>query len=55
MVHVASSRRSHGREVKFGRFDGIGCDIVEVGPNYSSVVVVLISAHRNILVFCFSI
>jgi hypothetical protein len=50
-VHVASSLRSHGREAKDG---GIGCSAVEVGPNYPSVVV-FISTHRGILVFCFCI
>jgi hypothetical protein len=54
MVHVASSQRSRGREAKDGRFDGVECDVVEVGPNYPSVVVVFILAHRGILVFCFS-
>jgi hypothetical protein len=54
MVHVASSRRSHGRQAKYGRFDGVGCGTVEVGPNYHSIVVVFISAHRGILVFYFS-
>jgi hypothetical protein len=34
MVHVASSRRSRGCETKDGSFDGVGCTIVEVVPNY---------------------
>jgi hypothetical protein len=55
MVHMASSRRSRGREVKDGRFDGVACDAIEVRPNYHSVVVVFISAHRGILVFCFRV
>jgi hypothetical protein len=55
MVHVASLQRSCGREVKDGWFDGVGCGSVEVKPNYPLVVVVFISAHRSILVFCFHI
>jgi hypothetical protein len=42
IVHVVSSWRSRGREAKDDRFDGVGCDVVEVRPNYPSVVVVLI-------------
>jgi hypothetical protein len=33
VVHVASSRMSCGSEAKDSRFDGIGCGVVEVGPN----------------------
>jgi hypothetical protein len=55
MVHVASSWMSHGGEVKYGWFIGVGCSAVEVGPNYPLVVVVFILAHRGILVFCFCI
>jgi hypothetical protein len=33
VVYVASSRRSRGSEIKDGRFDDVGCDVVEVGPN----------------------
>jgi hypothetical protein len=55
MVHVASSQRSHGSEVKDGRFNGIGCSTVEVGPNYPSLVVIFLLAHRGILVFWFSL
>jgi hypothetical protein len=55
MVHIASSRRLHGREAKDDRFDGVGCDAVEIEPNYPLVVVVFISAHMSILVFCFHI
>jgi hypothetical protein len=53
MVHVASLRRSRGREAKDGWFNGVRCGIVEVGPKYP--LVVFISAHRAILVFCFRI
>jgi hypothetical protein len=52
---VASSRRSCGIEAKDGRFNGVGCGAVEVGPNYPSVVVVFILAHMGILVFGFHI
>jgi hypothetical protein len=51
MVHVASSWRSYGREAKYGWFDGLRCDTTKVGPNYPSVDVVFILAHRGILVF----
>jgi hypothetical protein len=53
VVHVASSWRSHGSEAKDSRFDGIGCGIVEVKPNYPSLNVIFLLAHRGILVFCF--
>jgi hypothetical protein len=51
MVHVASSWRSRGSEVKDGRFDGVGCGTVEVGPNYHSLDEILLLVHRGILVF----
>jgi hypothetical protein len=51
VMHVASSRRSHGSKAKDGQFDGVGCGIVEVGPNYPSLVVIFLLAHRGILVF----
>jgi hypothetical protein len=53
IVHVASSQRSHGSKVKDGRFDGIGCGIVEVRPNYPSLDVIFLLAHRGNLVFWF--
>jgi hypothetical protein len=40
---------------KDGRFDGIGCDTVEVGPIYPSLVVIFLLAQRDILVFWFSL
>jgi hypothetical protein len=40
---------------KNGRFDGVGCGAVEVGPNYPSLVVVFLLTHRGILVFWFSL
>jgi hypothetical protein len=46
VVHVASSRRSHGGEAKDCRFDGIGCGAVEVRPNYPSLDVIFLLAHR---------
>jgi hypothetical protein len=51
VVHVASSWQSHGAEAKDGRFGGIGCGTVEVRPNYPSLVVISLLAHRGILVF----
>jgi hypothetical protein len=51
VMHMASSRKSHESEAKDDRFDGIGCGAVEVGPNYTSLVVIFLLAHRGILVF----
>jgi hypothetical protein len=45
VVHVA----------KDGRFDGIRCGTVEVGPNYTSLDVIFLLAHMGILVFSFPI
>jgi hypothetical protein len=53
VVHVASSRRSRGSRGKDGQFNGIGCGAAEVGPNYPSLVVIFLIAHRGILVFWF--
>jgi hypothetical protein len=53
VVHVAPSQRSRGSEAKDGRFDGVGCSIVKVGPNYHSLDVIFLLVHRGILVFCF--
>jgi hypothetical protein len=53
VVHAASLRRSCGSEAKDGRFNGIGCGVVKVGPNYPSIDVFFLLAHRGILVFCF--
>jgi hypothetical protein len=53
VVHVASSWRSHGSEAKDDQFDGVGCGAMEVGPNYPSLDVIFLLAHRGILVFCF--
>jgi hypothetical protein len=50
---VASSRWSHGSEAKGGRFDGVGCGIVEVGPYYPSLDIIFLLTRRGILVFCF--
>jgi hypothetical protein len=55
VVHVASSERSHGCEEKDGRFNGVGCSAMEVGPNYPSLDVIFLLAHRGILVFSFPI
>jgi hypothetical protein len=48
---VVSSWRSRGSEAKDGWFDGVGCDAVEVGPNYISLDLIFILAHRGIIVF----
>jgi hypothetical protein len=53
VVHVASSWRLCENEAKDGRFDDIGCGAVEVGPNYPSLDVIFLLAHRGILVFYF--
>jgi hypothetical protein len=53
VVHVASSQRSCGSKAKDDRFDGIGCDAVDVGPNYHSLVVIFLLPHRDTLVFWF--
>jgi hypothetical protein len=53
VVHIASSQRLLGSEAKDGWFDGIGCGAIEVRPNYPSLDVFLLLAHRGILVFCF--
>jgi hypothetical protein len=48
---MALSQRSRGSEAKDGRFDGVGCSSVEVEPNYPSLDVIFLLAHRGILVF----
>jgi hypothetical protein len=53
MVHMASSCRSCGSKAKDGWFDDVGCGVVEVRPNYPSLDVIFLLAHRGILVFCF--
>jgi hypothetical protein len=53
MAHMTSSHRSYGSEANDGRFDGIGCGIVEVRPNYPSLDVIFFLAYMGILVFCF--
>jgi hypothetical protein len=40
---------------KDGRFNGVGCGVVEVGPIYPSLVVIFLLAHRGILVIWFSL
>jgi hypothetical protein len=51
VVHVASSQRLRGSEAKDGRFNSVGCGAAEVRPNYPSLDVIFILAHRGILVF----
>jgi hypothetical protein len=53
VVHVTSSQRLRGSEAKDGRFNGVGCGTVKVGPNYLSLYVIFFLAHWGILVFCF--
>jgi hypothetical protein len=53
VVHEASSRRLRRSEVKDGRFDGVGCGAVHVGPNYPYFIVVFFLAHMGIFVFWF--
>jgi hypothetical protein len=55
VVHVSSSHRSCGCKVKDGWFDGIVCSAVKVKPNYLSLDVIFLLAHRGILVFSFPI
>jgi hypothetical protein len=50
---MASLWRSRVSEAKDGRFDGVECGTVEFRPNYSSLVVIFLLAHRGILVFLF--
>jgi hypothetical protein len=52
---VASLWRSRGCEAKDGRFDGVECITVGVRPNYPSLDVIFLLAHRGILVFSFPI
>jgi hypothetical protein len=54
MVHVASSRRSSGSEAEDDWFNGIGCGAMKVGPKYPPLAVISFSAHRGILVFCWT-
>jgi hypothetical protein len=51
VVHVASSQRLCGSEVKDDRFDSVRCGAVEVGPNYPPINVIFLLAHMGILVF----
>jgi hypothetical protein len=46
MVHVASSRRSHGDEVEDGWIDAVGC----IGLFYPNVVVFIVLDPKGILV-----
>jgi hypothetical protein len=36
---------------KEGRFEGVGCGVVKVGPNYPSLVVIFLLTNRGIIVF----
>jgi hypothetical protein len=46
VVHVASSRSSCGSETKDGQFDGVGYGAVKIRPNYPSLDVIFLLAHR---------
>jgi hypothetical protein len=46
IVHVVSLRRSRGSEVEDDQSDGIGCDVVQVGRKYHSLVMIFLLAHR---------
>jgi hypothetical protein len=51
---VVSLRRSRESEAKDGRFDGIRCDAVEVGPYYTSFIVIFSfrpQGHSSLLIF----
>jgi hypothetical protein len=47
MVHVASSRRSHGVEAKYGRVDAMSCS----GLVYPNFTIFIVLGHMCILVF----
>jgi hypothetical protein len=51
VMHMTSSRRLHRSKAKDGQFDGGGCGVVQVGPNYPYFVVVFFLSHLGILVF----
>jgi hypothetical protein len=53
VVHVTSTRSSRESEAKDDRFDGVGCGAVKIGPNYHSLDVIFLLAHRGILIFYF--
>jgi hypothetical protein len=55
VVYMASSQRSHESEAKDGQFDGIRYGTLEVVPNYHSLIVIFLLAHRDILVFLLSL
>jgi hypothetical protein len=55
VVHLASSQRSRGSEVKDGRFDDVGYGAVKVKPNYHSLDVIFLLPYRDILVFVFTL
>jgi hypothetical protein len=50
MVHVASSRRSHGDEVEDERVDAVDC----IGLFYPNFVVFFVLGHKGSLVISFS-
>jgi hypothetical protein len=50
MMHVASSRRSHGDEVEDERVDAVDC----IGLFYPNFVVFFVLGHKGSLVISFS-
>jgi hypothetical protein len=52
-MRMASSWRSRGSEAKDDLFIGIRCGVAKVRPNYHSLAVIFLLAHRSILAFCF--
>jgi hypothetical protein len=50
MMHVASSRRSHGDEAEDGWVDAIGC----IGLFYPKFVIFFVLGHKDSLVISFS-
>jgi hypothetical protein len=53
VVHVVLSWGSRRSEAKDGWFHGVECATSEVRPNYPSLALVFILAHRGILVYYF--
>jgi hypothetical protein len=51
MVHVASSRRSHGDEAEDGLVDVMGC----IGLFYPNFAIFIVLGHKGTLVISFPI
>jgi hypothetical protein len=48
MVYMALSRRSHENKTKGGQLDDVRCDVTKVRPNYPSLVIIFLVAHKGI-------